>query len=309
MVAPARITLVRAPNPSPLTLSGTNSYLIDCGQGRGVCIDPGPAIESHVEALVHSARRANLRIEQILITHGHPDHAPAAAPLARRTGASIGAHPQLAMPHDLDLHDGEALSIGACEFVTVDAPGHTFDHVVFYESSQRALFTGDVVLGEGTVVVAPPGGAMRPYQATLERLAREFSEARRIYGGHGEPVDDPQAKLREYIEHRRMREAQLVDALRSGPRTIPEFVEDVYAQTDRILWPAAARQVLAHLIALEQEGRVRSRAIERPMTAAESAILNPDWATTLAAADAKLVEAELGTVMRLDAILSYELVS
>lgn len=212
------------------------------------------------------------------------------------------------IPHDRDLHDGEVLRLGGCELISVDAPGHTFEHLVFYESSERALFTGDVVLGAGTVVIAPPGGAMRPYQATLERLAREFPDAARIYGGHGEPVLDPRSKLHEYIEHRRMREEQLLAALAQQPCTIPHLVADIYAQTDRMLWPAAGRQMLAHLIALEQEGRVRSHALERTMTAAEDTILNPNWAEIVAKDDAQLVEAELGTALRLDTIRCYELI-
>ncbi|MFN2528112.1 MAG: MBL fold metallo-hydrolase [Candidatus Baltobacteraceae bacterium] len=308
MVDGGRIALLRAPNPSAMTLTGTNSYLIDCGGGRAICIDPGPPHLGHVERLVAYAAERKARIEFILITHGHPDHAPAAGLLRERTGATIAAHVRSEIPHQRSLRDKEVLRVGNVSLAIVDAPGHTFDHLVFYEKQERALFTGDVVLGEGTVVIAPPGGAMRPYQATLQRLASEFPDARRIYGGHGEPVDDPAAKLAEYIAHRRFRENELLVALDKRPQSIPELVMSIYAQTKPILWPAAARQILAYVLALEQEGRVRSTALDRPLSAQERAILNPDWETIVGAQDARIIEAELGALLRLDVIRIYELV-
>ena len=294
MVAASRITLVRAPNPSALTLSGTNSYLVDCGNGEAICIDPGPSIEHHVDALIDTAAVKGLRISWIAITHGHPDHAPAAAPLSARTGAKIAAHANLETRRDRTLHDLETLAVGHSQLVAIDAPGHTFDHLVFYDREEQVLFTGDVVLGEGTVVIAPPGGAMRPYQATLARLLGDFPEAQRIYGGHGEPVLDAPAKLREYIAHRHLREQQVIAELEQRPRTIPELIATIYRETDSRLWPAAARQMLAHLLALEEERKVRSHHVDRPMTHEEKAILTPDWSKS-AADDPELVRAELGT--------------
>ncbi|PZR58304.1 MAG: MBL fold metallo-hydrolase [Candidatus Meridianibacter frigidus] len=294
MVKSSRIATVRAPNPSAMTLQGTNSYLIDGGNGEGICIDPGPAIESHIRALASAAEGSKFRIRAILLTHGHPDHAPAAAALRERTAASVYAHHRSAVPHDLELDDGEGVQVGDRSIRALDAPGHTFDHLVFFEERERALFTGDVIVGEGTVVIAPPGGAMRPYQATLERLARTFDNASIIYGGHGPPVTDPAAKIREYIEHRRQRERELLDALSAGPRTIPELVARIYAQTQPLLWPAGARQILAYLIALENESRVRSTPVNRPMTTQEEAILDPDWASITGEGDAELASAELG---------------
>ncbi|MBV8363590.1 MAG: MBL fold metallo-hydrolase [Candidatus Eremiobacteraeota bacterium] len=294
MVAPSRITLVRAPNPSPLTLSGTNSYLIDCGNGQAICIDPGPLIERHVDALIQTATSKGVKVTWIAITHGHPDHAPAAVPLSIRTGAHVAAHVNSKAPHDRALGDGQPLRIGDTELIAIDAPGHTMEHLVFFEPRERALFTGDVVLGEGTVVVAPPNGAMRPYQATLARLLADFPQIDRIYGGHGEPVDDAAGKLRDYIAHRQLREQQIIGELQTGPRTIPQLISAIYAETDPRLWPAAARQMLAHLLALEQERKVRSSAVERPLTHEERVILAPDWSAS-AAEDLEVVRAELGT--------------
>lgn len=291
-----------------MTLTGTNSYIIDCGAGRAICIDPGPPHLGHVERLIANAAGRGARIECILLTHGHPDHAPAAALLRERTGATIAAHVRSETPHQRSLQDKEILCVGTAELAIVDAPGHTFDHLVFYEKQERALFTGDVVLGEGTVVIAPPGGAMRPYQATLQRLATEFPNARRIYGGHGEPVDDPAGKLAEYIAHRRFRENELLVALDKRAQSIPDLVMSMYAQTKPILWPAAARQLLAYLLALEQEGRVRSTPLDRALTGQERAILNPDWETIVGAEDARIIEAELGALLRLDVIRVYEVV-
>jgi glyoxylase-like metal-dependent hydrolase (beta-lactamase superfamily II) len=187
----------------------------------------------------------------------------------------------------------------------MDAPGHTFDHAIFYEPREAALFTGDTILGRGTTVVAPPGGAMRPYQRTLERLLRDFPDARVIYGGHGPPIGDPSAKIGEYIEHRRMRERQIVDALRAGCRTIPELVRSIYAPSpaQRGLAAAMARQILAHLLALEGEGLVVATPASRPMSADESEMLNPDLRTIVGADEA----AEIGAQMRLDHLYEYRL--
>jgi glyoxylase-like metal-dependent hydrolase (beta-lactamase superfamily II) len=306
-VVTTRVTLVRAPNPSAMTLSGTNTYLIDCGDGTAVCIDPGPSMERHIDAVLVRAASMDLRIAFIALTHTHPDHAPGALLLKERTGAPIAAHAQTGFPHDSGLQDGDILRKGKAAIQVIEAPGHTFDHLVFYERHERALFTGDVVLGEGYVVIAPPNGAMRPYQQTLQRLLTEFADARVIYGGHGEPVRDPQAKLRDYIAHRRSRQQEIVVALTDGPQTIPQLVQRIYRDTNPVLWPAAARQMLAYLLALEQEGRVRSRELARPMTPEEHAILNPEWDTIVGEEHARTVEEELGAMLRLDAIRAYEL--
>lgn len=308
MVGESGIALVRAPNPSAMTLTGTNSYLIDCGNGDAICLDPGPAIERHVEALLDAAQRMNRRIAVICLTHTHPDHAPAAPILQQRTGAPIAAHARTEFPHDRHLHDGDVLQLGTATLQVMESPGHTFDHLVFYEEREGALFTGDTVLGSGYVVIAPPNGSMREYQQTLSRMLERFPQAQTIFGGHGDPVRDPQAKLREYIAHRISRQNEILTALAGGEMTIPQLVQRIYADTHRILWPAAARQLLAYLIALEQEGRVQSHEAQRAMTPDEHAVLNPEWSTIVGEEHARTVEEELGAMLRLDTIRIYSLV-
>lgn len=288
-----------------MTLSGTNSYVIDAGNGEAFVLDPGPPIEAHVEALLRNATERGLRISAIGLTHGHPDHAPAAAMLAARTGAPVWAHPHSAVPHDRDFVLDDDFELGDLRMHVIDAPGHTFEHVALYEPRERALFTGDVILGEGTVVIAPPGGAMRPYVATLRRLAREFPDARRVYGGHGEIVENAREKIAYYIAHREQRQRELLDALRTGPATIPELVAKIYGETRRVLWPAAARQLVAYLIPLVEDGVVSATLLDRPLTGEETAILNPSWESIVGAEHAPVIEAELGAMHKFEHIYRY----
>jgi len=301
------VTTVRAPNPSPMTLDGTNSYVLDCGAGAALVIDPGPPIPLHLEALRASAAADDLAIRFIVLTHGHGDHAGGAKLLAAATDAQIFAHPKCSVAHDADLPLESDLVLGELALRVVDAPGHTFDHAIFYHERERALFTGDTILGQGTTVIAPPDGAMRPYQRTLQRLADEFGAARTIYGGHGSVVTDPSAKIAEYIAHRRMREEQIVAALAAGEGTIPDLVRTIYSPQPNPLWPAMARQILAHLLALQSEGRVVARPAGRALSAAESAMLNPDLATIVGPEEAALMGDEIGAQLRLDSLDEYRL--
>jgi glyoxylase-like metal-dependent hydrolase (beta-lactamase superfamily II) len=291
-----------------MTLSGTNSYVLDGGDGTALVIDPGPAIDRHVRALIETAAGQRLTITRIALTHGHPDHALAAPALAAATGASVYAHPASRITRDADLPLEAGFAVGSLVLHTIDAPGHTFDHVLFYLPAERALFTGDTILGEGTTVIAPPGGAMRPYQHTLQRLANEFSEARTIYGGHGPVVDDAQAKIAEYIAHRAMREAQIVASLREGARTIPDLVRKIYGPEPHALWAAMARQILAHLLALEAEGRVDAQPRRQALSAQEYAMLNPDLEAIVGPDEAAALAAEIGAEMRLESLDEYTLV-
>jgi glyoxylase-like metal-dependent hydrolase (beta-lactamase superfamily II) len=302
----SRIATVRAPNPSAMTLTGTNTYVIDAGGGDALVIDPGPVIQSHQDAIVENARSRDLKIAAIALTHGHPDHAPGAAPLSARTGAPVYVHPHSDVPHDRVFELESDLHVGDTDFRVIDAPGHTFEHVVLYDPRERALFTGDVILGEGTVVIAPPGGAMRPYQRTLARLRDEFPEAQHIHGGHGPMVADARTKIDEYITHRVVREQELLGALSLGPKTIPALVMQIYGNQRPAIWPAAARQMLAYLLALSEEGVVTSRRVGRALTDDENAILNPSWESIVGAEHAPLIAAELGAMLRLDTLFEYE---
>ncbi|MBC5800412.1 MAG: MBL fold metallo-hydrolase [Candidatus Eremiobacteraeota bacterium] len=299
-----RIVRITADNPSPMTLEGTNSYLV-FGRGGALVIDPGPADERHLAALVACAQSRGVPLRGIAVTHGHPDHAPGAAPLHARTGAPVYAHANARFPHDVSLADGDALPSTDVGLVALDAPGHADDHLVFWSADDGVLFTGDVVVGRGTVVIAPPRGDMRAYLATLRRLHDDFGGARAIFGGHGEPVGQPREKLEEYIAHRLERERQLLAALALREQTIPQLVASVYCDVSRTLWPAAARQVLAYLLALEREHKVRARTLERRLTSEERAILDPDLSALVDPQSAAVARAELGYDHRVERIELY----
>lgn len=301
-----RILRIRAANPSPMTLEGTNSYLL-FGRDGALVIDPGPLDEQHQSDVVAAAAARGVAIGGILVTHGHPDHAPGAAPLRERTGAPVYAHHNARFPHDIALGDGAAIRLADLRVGVLDAPGHADDHLVFTLAEENVVFSGDVVVGRGTVVIAPPRGDMRAYLATLRRIRDDFGEARAIYGGHGPAITEPRAKLDEYIAHRAARERQLLAALAMHERTIPELVATIYADVARLLWPAAARQLLAYLIALENEGIVRVRPLERPLEQQERAILNPDVSALVDAQSRAVAAAELGYGDPVDRIEAYAL--
>jgi glyoxylase-like metal-dependent hydrolase (beta-lactamase superfamily II) len=304
------VTLLRAPNPSPMTLDGTNGYVVSVGPGAVVAIDPGIDDAAHIQAFLDVARGARAEFAAILVTHGHPDHYPGALALRRATNAPIYAHPSAAYGHDRALDEGTRLTFADAAFVALHAPGHAPDHLVFWLEEARALFTGDVVIGTGTVVIAPPSGDMRVYQASLERLLRDYGDsAATIYGGHGPIVDAPRAKIEEYIEHRKLREKQLVTTLARGAATIPDLVAGIYAGVSETLWPAAARQVLAYLIALEREGRVTATPLEREPTVAEARLLNPNVASLAGPADRAMARAELGIGGPREPLLRYALLA
>ncbi len=256
---------VLAPNPSAFTFTGTQSYIV--GQEEVAVIDPGPADQAHLDALV--AAIGGRPVVAILCTHTHRDHSPAAAPLARVMGAPIigcapltleDDGPRADAAFDADycpdraLLDGEQLSGTGWTLEAVATPGHTSNHLCYALVEEQALFTGDHVMGWSTSIVSPPDGDMGEYMRSMQKLLDR--DDRIYYPAHGEPVEKPQRLVRGMMGHRKHREGQImrhISAVAEGAR-ISRMVEEMYKGVDRKLHPAAARSVLAHLIDLEQRG-------------------------------------------------------
>jgi len=263
-----RISRVLAPNPGPFTFKGTGVYIVGAGRDAAV-IDPGPDIPEHVEALKRAL--GGRRLTHILVTHTHSDHSPAAAPLKEWSGAktyAFGPHGSGKAEEgvkveeggdrdfvpDVRVKDGEVIAGGGFTFECVYTPGHTSNHMCFALREEKALFTGDHVMGWSTTVVTPPDGDMAAYMASLRKLLAR--DDRILWPTHGGPVKNPKPFLEAYIDHRLARETQILACIAGGIETIPEMVARMYADVDRRLHPAAARSVEAHLIQLVGEGRV-----------------------------------------------------
>lgn len=264
------IRRVTARNPGPFTFTGTGTYIVgpDCPGARVAVIDPGPADDSHLAALL--AALDGQTVSHILVTNTHRDHAPLARPLSQATGAPVLAAPPIRRPHDTAvaieedddddfqpdriLADGEVVSGDGWTLETMATPGHASNHLAFVLREENALFSGDHVMGWSTTVVAPPDGDMVAYLASLEAvIARGFTT---LWPTHGAPVTDPGPFLRAYRDHRLGREAQIMQRLDAGDRSVAAMVPLLYATVDDRLWPAASLSVLAHLIKLVAEGRV-----------------------------------------------------
>ena len=260
-----RIRRVVAKNPGPFTYYGTGTYIV--GRGEVAVIDPGPADETHLEALLQAIEGE--RVSHILVTHSHADHSPLARPLQERTGAPVFGLPAMAahLPLDAAVEEGDdavfrpdvEVEDGRLfhgEDWTIEAlltPGHAANHVAYALREENALFSGDHVMGWSTTVVVPPEGDMGDYFASLEKVrARGFTT---LWPTHGPPVTDVAPFLAAYREHRLQREAQILEQLAGGETRIAAMVPRLYAAVDRRLWPAAARSVHAHLIHLVRIGR------------------------------------------------------
>jgi len=257
---------VLAPNGSPFTYTGTQTYLVGTGQGVAV-IDPGPDLPEHLAALEAAIGAAP--VVAILCTHTHRDHSPAADPLATRTGAPIVGCPPLALESDEPradvpfdtgyrpdrvLADGERVAGHGWTLTAIATPGHTSNHLCYALEETGALFTGDHVMGWSTTVVAPPDGDMAAYMASLDKL---YARNDRIYyPAHGPKVDRPKQLVRGMIGHRRQRERQILKLLGQRAQAIPELVPAMYKGIDERLWPAAGQSVKAHLIDMERRGLV-----------------------------------------------------
>jgi glyoxylase-like metal-dependent hydrolase (beta-lactamase superfamily II) len=259
------LTVVRvlAPNPGPMTGPGTNTFVVGDPTGALV-IDPGCADAAHLEA-VQLAGAALGGIQTIVVTHAHSDHIGGAAELAGRTGARVLAlsrAPEGVPFADATVADGAEIAAGNQSLTVLATPGHRFDHLCLWHAPSGILFAGDLVAGVGTVVIIPPEGDMRAYLASLARM--QTLPLRRIWPAHGDAIDDPQAKLAEYIAHRLAREAQVLAALSAAgqPQTVGDLVPVVYADTPASMHGWAAQSLLAHLIKLEADGRVRRLAAD-----------------------------------------------
>lgn len=257
---------VLAPNPSPYTYTGTQTYVVGTGEAVAV-IDPGPADPAHIDAII--AAVGDARIAAIMCTHTHRDHSPAARPLAERTGASIVGCAPLAIDSDLPrsdesfdhdyapdrvMEDGEAMTGPGWTLRALATPGHVSNHLCFALEESGALFTGDHVMAWSTSVVVPPDGDMGDYMRSLERLYER--DDRVYYPAHGPAVEKPRQLVRGMIGHRRQREAQILRLLGESPRAAADFVPAMYKGLDPRLTGAAEMSVTAHLLDLERRGLV-----------------------------------------------------
>lgn len=253
-VAPG-VLAVTAGNPGPLTLDGTRSYLI--GGRRPALLDPGPLGARHLDAIGEAL--AGRRPAWVCLTHAHADHAAAAAAASERFGARIAASAETLRRLDLDGHavgDGDSLDVdeGETWLETLTTPGHSGDHLCYLWHPSRTLFTGDLVLGRGTSVVAHPDGSVADYLRSLAKLIAVRPTV--LLPGHGDPVSDPRGKLEEYRDHRLERDRQVLRAVtEGGARTVAGIRALVYPELPRGLEAAADLSILAHLEHLRAQGR------------------------------------------------------
>jgi glyoxylase-like metal-dependent hydrolase (beta-lactamase superfamily II) len=276
------IRRVVARNPGPFTYTGTGTYIVGRdAPGAGVAVmDPGPLDDAHLSALLAAVEGQS--VSHVLVTHTHRDHAPLAHPFARAVGAPVLAaappartvHASASLDEDDDdtfapdivLKGGERLEGDGWTLEALATPGHASNHTAFVLPDEKALFSGDHIMGWSTTIVAPPDGDMAAYMASLETvIARGFST---IWPTHGAPITEPGPFLAAYRAHRLGREAQVLERLAAGDRRIADMVPSLYAAVDSRLWPAASLSVWAHLIALERAGRVR---------AAPEPAIDADW--------------------------------
>jgi glyoxylase-like metal-dependent hydrolase (beta-lactamase superfamily II) len=265
------IRRVLARNASPFSYTGTQTYIV--GHGDVAVIDPGPLGDdpAHVGELVRLI--GDEHIVAIMCTHTHRDHSPAAAPLAAATGALVIGCAPLVLSDDgpradagFDptyaptrvLEDGESISGDGWTLTAVHTPGHTSNHLCFALEEEKALFSGDHVMGWSTTVVSPPDGDMADYMRSLALLLERDDKI--YYPAHGKPVEKPQRLVRGMMGHRKQREGQILRLIERGVGAIPNMVAEMYKGIDPRLHGAAGRSVLAHLLDLQARGRVAERA-------------------------------------------------
>ena len=257
-----------APNPSPMTFWGTNTYIL--GTNELAIIDPGPAVQSHLDAIMSSLNK-NQSITHILITHSHIDHSPLAKQLSERTSAPILAFGESSagksaimtnlknleggegidydFKPDATLNDNQILQNKEWCIKSLHTPGHMGNHLCFSWEGESILFSGDLVMGWATSMVSPPDGDLTDFMNSIKSLKLR-SPYKLFFPGHGAPIENPSLRLQELYEHRKKREREILLALETGLATISEITESVYADLDKKLITAAKRNVLAHLIDL-----------------------------------------------------------
>lgn len=275
-LAPA-LRRILAPNPSPMTYRGTNTYLL--GTRDIAVIDPGPESEAHLAAILNACGSAQ-RITHILVTHSHVDHSPLASALSRRTGAPIlafgpsdagrsaamqaclgtgmkggGEGIDLAFAPDIHLSDGSALQAGDQTVTAWHTPGHMGNHMCFQWGD--AVFCGDLVMGWASSLVSPPDGDLTDFMRSCFKL--RALNAAVLHSGHGAPISDPTARIDWLIAHRQSREVQILEALSAGPAAAHSLAAAIYTETPVALLGAATRNVFAHLIDLEGKNQVARR--------------------------------------------------
>ena len=270
----AGIRRVLAPNPSPMTERGTNTYLV--GRGQVAVIDPGLALPAHHNAIL-AALEPGESISHIFVTHSHLDHSPLAAPLSEGTGARIHAFGDSSAgrsevmrtlaaagltgggegvdygfaPH-VEISDGTVVDGGDWELTAIWTPGHFGNHLCF--AFGDAIFTGDHVMGWASTMVSPPDGDLAEYMASTERLS--IHNSRVFYPGHGDPVTKPKERTEWLLRHRRSREASILELLKRHDHSISELTYDIYMDLSTALLPAAERNVFAHLVELYDRGHI-----------------------------------------------------
>lgn len=252
-----RVVVVLGQNPGPFTGPGTNTFIIGTG-GNRVLLDTGDGHAEYVDLLEGALEQVcgGCRIEAIAVTHAHPDHIGGVEAVCAKLGeVPLRKMPAGAADRGLPveaLTDGAEIAVEGAVLRALWTPGHARDHVCFYMPEERALFTGDHVLGAGTTVI-PADGDLRDYLASLERLLE--LDLAVIYPAHGPAIYNPYEKIRDYIAHRRLRENQILAALREGKRLVADIVTAIYTDVPEFLHPAAAMSVQAHLKKLAAEGR------------------------------------------------------
>ncbi|MBI0295540.1 MBL fold metallo-hydrolase [Streptomyces sp. PRKS01-29] len=254
-----RAVCVLAPNASPMTLDGTNTWIVaEPDSDLAVVIDPGPLDDAHLKEVIATAERAGRRVALTLLTHGHPDHAEGAARFAELTRTSVRALDPALRLGDEGLELGDVITTGGLELRVVPTPGHTADSLCFHLPADGAVLTGDTVLGRGTTVVAHPDGRLGDYLDSLRRLRSLAVDdgVDTVLPGHGPVLNDARGAVEYYLAHRANRLAQVETAVEDGHRTPSEVVAHVYADVDRSLWPAAELSVRAQLDYLREHGLI-----------------------------------------------------